>query len=400
MRVWFSVIPGHGHFFPLLPLASALKAAGHSVVFCTSLSYGRVINDHGFDHHAVGPDYTQNSAKGDAEELEEVQQRLLKAMFEDAPPLVMDSFQSLFEREQPDVMLVDPIDGGGMIAAELAGIPWGSVVNAVRTGWLAGRLPFDLDERRSFLEDVLRTARSLRNSVGLPETDLLLNEEPYDRTFSLTMEPPSLGTWPHDWQSHTSHLLRPEIHRTPGTDETWLEDLAEDQPILVITLGTLFGTPSLYRRAIETAFEADIDDKTQVVAVTSHNLEIDHQRLTKAAWVSMDRLLDKATAVVHHGGWGSTIAALATGTPAVVMPLAVDQRYQASRIHSVGAGVMISSDHLEEELQHGIEKVIGNPTYTANALRLQMEIDQMPPASEVVPLIEQLATQGPPLLNH
>jgi UDP:flavonoid glycosyltransferase YjiC (YdhE family) len=31
--------------------------------------------------------------------------------------------------------------------------------------------------------------------------------------------------------------------------------------------------------------------------------------------------MDRSDVLVHHGGWGSTIAALATGTPAVVIPL-------------------------------------------------------------------------------
>ncbi len=399
MRVWFSLIPGHGHFFPLIPLANALKDAGHSVVFCVSESYGSVISAHGLDHLAVGPDYTQTSAKGDVSEPREVQERLLKAMLEDAPPVVLESFQKVFQKERPDVMLVDPIEIGGMVAAEMAGIPWGSVGSGVRVGWLPGRLPFDPDHRRAFFEDVLATERSLRESVGLPEADLLLDEEPYDRTFFLTMEPPSLGAWPHDWRSHTSHPMRPEIHRTPAPDEAWLEQLGEDQPILVITLGTLFGTADLYRRAVVAALEADAAG-LQVVAVTPFDLGVDDPRLTKTSWASMDRLLSMATAVVHHGGWGSTVAALATGTPAVVVPLAADQMYQASRIQSVGAGVMVSPDQLDIQLRQRIENVIDNPTYKANARRLQAEIEEMPPASDVVALIEQLAVHGPPVLNR
>lgn len=399
MRVWFSVIPGHGHFFPLIPLARELKAAGHDVVVCTSQSYAPVVVDHGFDHLAVGPDYTQASAKGDAREPSEVKELLLEMMFEVAPPVVLESFSNLFEQDKPDVMLVDPIDTGGVVAAEMAGIPWGAVLNGVRVGWLTGRRPFDIEERRAFFNEVFRTERSLRESVGLPEADLFLDEEPFDRTFSLTMEPPSLGAWPHDWQSHTSHLLRPEIHRTPEADETSLSTIDEHQTVVVITLGTLFGTPDLYRRTVEAALRIGTD-RMQVVAVTPHDIGVEDPRLIETPWASMDRLLPKATAVVHHGGWGSTVAALATGTQAVVMPLAADQMYQAARIHSVGAGVMVSPDNLEKEMAQAIEKVIDNPVYEANALRLKAEIEEMPPASEVVPLIEQLASQGPPLLNR
>jgi UDP:flavonoid glycosyltransferase YjiC (YdhE family) len=80
------------------------------------------------------------------------------------------------------------------------------------------------------------------------------------------------------------------------------------------------------------------------------------------------------------------------------MPLAVDQRYQAYRIHSTGTGVMIPPETFDQNLHTGIDKVINYPTYRSNARRT--EIGEMPSADEVVPLIEQLANHGPPLPNR
>jgi UDP:flavonoid glycosyltransferase YjiC (YdhE family) len=36
MRVLFSVVPGPGHMFPTIPLAWALRAAGHDVLYATA----------------------------------------------------------------------------------------------------------------------------------------------------------------------------------------------------------------------------------------------------------------------------------------------------------------------------------------------------------------------------
>lgn len=63
MKVLFPIIPGHGHFFPTLPLAIALKSAGHDVSFATSASYGPTIEEHGFKSVPVGIDYTQGSVE-------------------------------------------------------------------------------------------------------------------------------------------------------------------------------------------------------------------------------------------------------------------------------------------------------------------------------------------------
>jgi glycosyltransferase len=61
-------------------------------------------------------------------------------------------------------------------------------------------------------------------------------------------------------------------------------------------------------------------------------------------WWPQDGVLRQAAAVVSHGGWGTTIGALATATPMVVIPLfALRQYHNAERIDAVGAGVALSA---------------------------------------------------------
>ena len=396
MKVWFSIIPGHGHFFPMIPLARALGEAGHQVTFCTSASYGEVVRANGFASLAVGPDYTQASAKGDTTDPEVTRDRVVKMMFMDAPPLILDSLLEQFEVQRPDVMLVDPVEGGAMLAGEAAGIPFGAVVNAVRPSRLPGRVPFDFDEREAFLEEWIDgPIARFRERAGLGDHRLMFDEMPFDRTLTLTMAPPSLDAWPISWQSHTAHLLRPEIHRS-DSDDGWLEALPDDRPIVSVTLGTLFGSVELYTAVIE----AVLGTGARVVAATGLDLDITHPRLSTTRWVSMDRLMERSDVVVHHGGWGSTVAGLATGTPAVVMPLGADQPWQAARLASVGAAVQVDRRRIAEEVPSAIESVIDDPVYGMNARRLHQEIEAMPAAPEVVPLVEQLAEEGPPVLNR
>lgn len=42
--------------------------------------------------------------------------------------------------------------------------------------------------------------------------------------------------------------------------------------------------------------------------------------------------------IVHHGGAGTTYAALRAGVPSVAVPFGVDQPYHAERIHALGVG--------------------------------------------------------------
>lgn len=394
MKVWFSIIPGHGHFFPLLPLARALGEAGHDVAFGTSASYGETIRRHGFEAFEVGLDYTQGSAMGEGDDPGAPVEQL---MFVDGPPAILDSYLSLFEHERPDVMVFDPIEMGGMVAAEAAEIPYAAAMNALRTGVLPGRLPFDIDERFQFIQaHITGPERALREKAGLaPDTDRLLVESMYDRTLILNMAPPSLDAWPLDWKSHTAHPLRPEVHMSDD-DGAWLESIPTDRRVISVSLGTLFGTPELYRTAVEAALATG----HYVVAATSFDFGIDHPSLKILDWVSMDRLMEVTDLFVHHGGWGSTVAAMASGTPSVLIPLGAEQPIQAVRLAATGAGTWIPGDKIADDLQPAIEAVLDNDVYRLNAQRLQKEIAEMPPAAEVVPLLERLASDGAPILNR
>lgn len=51
-----------------------------------------------------------------------------------------------------------------------------------------------------------------------------------------------------------------------------------------------------------------------------------------------DWLYPRCAAVVHHGGAGTTGAALSAGVPAIVMPFAVDQPFWGARVAALGVG--------------------------------------------------------------
>lgn len=54
--------------------------------------------------------------------------------------------------------------------------------------------------------------------------------------------------------------------------------------------------------------------------------------------VPHDWLFPQMAAVVHHGGAGTTGAALTAGVPSVVVPFAVDQPFWASRVVALDVG--------------------------------------------------------------
>lgn len=398
MDVLFSIIPGHGHFFPCLPLARALSEAGHSVRFASSATYAETISDHGFEPLPVGPDYTQGSLAATTEPGER-DRVIAEMMFEESPPQVIDDLLAALAGSRPDVMLVDPYELGGQVVAEVVDVPFGAPYAGIRrVGSYPGSWSFDHAERLKEQASLGVRARlfALRSDQGLEEPDLLPGEMPFDRRLSLCMAPPSLEAWPLPWVLHTAHPLRPEAHAA-DSDDGWLHDLPRDRPIVAVTFGTLFGTAQLETEAAVAALESG----ARVVVVSRHELGVDDPRVHTVSWISLPRLLELADAVIHHGGWGSTVAALTAAVPAVVVPQGADQKIQGARLASVGAAVvLLDSEDRPAQLRGAVQAVLEHGVYAANAARMAQEIAAMPSAAEVVPLVEELAETGGPVLSR
>jgi UDP:flavonoid glycosyltransferase YjiC (YdhE family) len=63
------------------------------------------------------------------------------------------------------------------------------------------------------------------------------------------------------------------------------------------------------------------------------------------AFAPFRHLLPLCAAVVHHGGIGTTAAALSAGTPQLVLPLAWDQPDNAGRLQRLGVGIRLGPRH-------------------------------------------------------
>ncbi len=64
------------------------------------------------------------------------------------------------------------------------------------------------------------------------------------------------------------------------------------------------------------------------------------------AYASFGQLLPHCSAIVHHGGIGTTSQALAAGIPQIIRPLAFDQFDNATRVESLGCGRWLRTDKL------------------------------------------------------
>jgi UDP:flavonoid glycosyltransferase YjiC (YdhE family) len=123
-------------------------------------------------------------------------------------------------------------------------------------------------------------------------------------------------------------------------------------------------------------------------------------------WVPQEAVLPATAAVVGHGGYGTTLGALAAGAPQVVLPLfSTDQWANAEAVARAGAGIALDGDRAERRvlgmpaprvlagLAGAVSGVLEDPAYRDGAASVAAAMEDLPPASAAVDLLEELAAR-------
>jgi UDP:flavonoid glycosyltransferase YjiC (YdhE family) len=115
-------------------------------------------------------------------------------------------------------------------------------------------------------------------------------------------------------------------------------------PTVLVTLGSLFNQDPHF---FQVSAEAILAEGGHPLAVTGRRGDSSVQAQLKTQlpagaeitpWVDFSQILPRVTAMIHHGGVGTTHAALQYGIPQVAVPHAGDQGAQAGRITQAGVG--------------------------------------------------------------
>jgi UDP:flavonoid glycosyltransferase YjiC (YdhE family) len=107
-------------------------------------------------------------------------------------------------------------------------------------------------------------------------------------------------------------------------------------------------------------------------------------------------LFPRVAAVVHHGGAGTTGAALSAGVPSIVVPFAVDQPFWGSRVAALGVGpTPIPRRRLGvDRLAAAIEQALRDDLMRARAARLGELIGAEDGVSAAVSVYEALSARS------
>lgn len=377
MRVLFTFAGGNGHLDPLIPIARAARAAGHTVA--VTGRPGVVPAIEAADLTAIPTGIARDEAPQRQPLMEpdaEHEDRVFREHF--AGRLARDRaarILTLCTQWQPDVIVCDETDFGSMIAAERLGIPYASVLVL-----LAGTFA-----RPALIAEPLN---ELRSSHGLPpDPDLAM----LSRHLVLSPSPPSYRdpAYPLPATAHSLRLDSP----LPGAAPEWLADLSH-APTVYFTLGTEFNIESgdLFQRVLAGLSGLPINLVVTVgrqIDPAEFGPQPAHVRIEQ--YVPQAMLLPYCDAVVSHGGSGSVIGALTHGLPSVLLPMGADQPHNAARCAALGVAIVLDPVRATPEMAGtAVTTVLTDPAYRLAAGRMRDEIAALPGPDYAVKLLEDL----------
>ena len=373
MRVLFGSTFGHGHVFPLVPLALAAQAAGHDVLWVTNGPGVALVELAGIRCAAAG-------LSGDAlaVAIGELQARadqldppthgafMFPTLFGQtlAPPMVADLLP-LARDFQPDLMVHEQGELASPLVAAVLGVP-------VLTHAFGGAVP------AAFIAEAGRRLAGLWQQYGLTQPPYAgCHSGPY-----LDICPPSVQTVS---RSHIRLVqpLRPISWSGPAASFT---PLADARPLVYVTLGTVFRNPAVLRDALKGLAGLDVQVLVTVGPMGDPAVlgpQLAHVRVER--FVPQTQVLQHASVVVSHGGSGTFLGALSHGLPQVCLPQGADQFRNAAAAVQSGAGLCLPpAEASAEAITEAVRQALVEPGFRAAAARVADEIAAMPAPAEVV----------------
>ncbi len=384
MRFLFTSVPMVGHFHAMVPYARALVERGHEVVFATGARFGEVVRRSGFGHAAAGLDHDASADvfpslpewPSIVERFQDPAVAQLHGFAEALAPRMLADLVPLAASWKPDVVVRDPVELGGYLAAELAGIPHATVVWGIYIGFQAA---------------AAGAVHALRARQGLPDDPGLAS---LDRFLLLSAMPAS---WPYPECPVPRALHRFQVPPFDTSGEEVLPDwLARpaSRPLVHVTLGTTFHrTPGIFG-ALLAALEGEDLDAVVTVGRTMDPAALGPLpgNVRVARYIPLSLLLPRCDAIVFHAGFNSIHSALWHGVPMVLTPLgAGDQPWNARRCESLGAGVMVEGQPpAPDALRLALRAVLREPATRSRARALGQEMRALPALPVAAEQLERL----------
>ncbi|SOD66876.1 L-2-deoxyfucosyltransferase/tylactone mycaminosyltransferase [Streptomyces zhaozhouensis] len=424
MRVLITVLALDSHFLNTVPLAWALRTAGHEVRVASQPDLTKSITNSGLTAAPVGEElnlmqrnremeggdqpgygFGYNIAETDPEKLtwEYVRDTLTtyaQIAENAADQRTLEDLARLARTWQPDLVIWDAMTYSGPVVAQAVGAAQARMVFGV-DHWARMRALFLKLSAQQAPEDRLDGfgdwMRGRLERLGL-NPDETFSEELIVGQLTVDHFPDFLRV---PGEPATRVPMRPVAHNGPSVVPGWIHEEPK-RPRVLLTQGLCLPgaknqglpLPDMLRAAAE--LDVELIATVGADAGSLPGMESLPENVRLVDFVPLNEVLPSCSAIIHHGGGGTTTNALLHGTPQIIVPGWLwDEKSVAEALEEQGAGLCIEPpEFTAESLKAGLRRLLEEPGFREQAARLREELRSRPSPAAVVPQLEALAAKG------
>lgn len=380
-----------GHAFPVIALGRELASRGHTVAIHTWDNWREHIEAAGAELiRAPRFDLDDPGAE-------------LPTMHEAAARGALEMLPALREFA-PDVVVADVLSVAGSLAAEIAGVPFATLIPHLYpvtepedppfgSGLAPARTPVARAAYRALYKPSYRLMLSgkrhldeARAELGLPLIDRLHG--------GLSDELVLVGTLPQlePLRRRPRHVqVVGPLQWEPPSEPTPVPE--GDGPLVVVAPST---AQDPYHRLLRTALRGLAGRPVRVLGTTNGRPlprpPAPAPNLHVVDWLTYSSAFPQADVVVTHGGHGTLMRILTAGTIPVVCPHNGDQFENAARLRWAKAGVCLPAPFLRPAtIALAVEKALASPALRAKAQQLAEWSARNHGPARAADLLEQFA---------
>ncbi|NDJ75753.1 MAG: glycosyltransferase family 1 protein, partial [Chloroflexi bacterium] len=408
-KFWFTSapLPGHLDWGGLIRTAQALHARGHDVVWVSEAQIGPLVEQQGLPFRAIEhsgwrwpppPLPTPGTFVNEDMTTQRYRRALDTWLSEDLVQTGVDALLALAADDgAPDAIVTDPFLSAAAFAAEGLDVP------LAVGGWPAGP---SLDEdgllyaQRQLGHAAAERIARLSDHFGLAGTNFSSGPTPEVQSPHLHIS--YFSAYWH--QGDPAPLAQTEFvggSATPPDDDppAWLTDIPAEQPLGMVTLGSTFtGDLNFFAWGAQ----AIAANGMIPLVVIGHQPITPEQKVALKAhlppgsrlinWVPYDHVFPRLRVLVHHGGMGTTHAAILHAIPQIIVPHAADQRGQARRARQAKVGLEMSVAEVRQgQLRPGVQALTTTPLVLEAVASLAAQFAQLGGPDRAANLLAALA---------
>jgi glycosyltransferase (activator-dependent family) len=424
MRILFVINPEKAHFYPMVPLAWALRCAGHEVRVASQPRFTDTITQAGLTAVPVGRDvdlWELIPRHDDFQGWEwKPQYGLLdhppydiaespgKANWDYVFPSYGDQVQvwhkpacfpmiggvvDFARRWQPDLVLWEPLAFAGPIAAKACGAAHARLMWSVDVfGYTRGEFrrlaaEQEADDRIDYLGDWL--GGYARKYGGDFTEDMVLGQ------FTVDQLPDGIRLPGADIDYLPMRYLP---YGGPAVLPKWLRT-APERPRVALSMGvSLTDHGAGYAVTVQELLDELSTLDIEVVATIA---ESEQKKLTRVpdntrivSYAPLDALAATCSAIITHGGFGTFLTAALHGVPQVSAAWDFDSPLLARRAAAQGGSLALKADEATGPVvRDSVARLLAEPSFSDRAAQLQDQMLSMPTPSELVGPLEELAVK-------